>query len=182
MRRALSRQWPPLPKAEAQPAYLSSGCASVLQVWGGQFSLPADGTSPRGSWAQPVCFLPRHTGRPSRSQICFPRESGPEAALWTRTSRTRCWRSSGGARALTHGEGASPAGSACDGSQPSCSNKVLLVATVRACVLRALPPPRAGARRVCRPVGLRRARPALNRAPPNPQQQGGRLPWALKSP
>lgn len=176
MRRALSRQWSP------QPAYLSSGCASVLQVWGGQFSLPADGTSPRGPRAQPVCFLPRHTGRPSRSQICFPRESGPEAALWMRTSRTRCWRSSGGARAPTRGAGASPAGSACDWSQPSRSNKVLLVATVRACVLCALSPPRAGVRRVCQPVGPRRARPALNRAPPpNPQQQGGRLPRALKS-
>ena len=158
VRKGLSQQWLPLPKAEAWPMYLSSGCASVLQAWGGQFSLPVDGTSPRGSLAEPVCFLPRHTGRPSHSQICFPRGSGPAAAPRTRTSGTRCWRSSSNVRAPTRGAGVSPAGLACDGSQPSRSNKVRLVETVRACVLRALPPPRVGTRRVCRPVSSCRPR------------------------
>ena len=94
---------------------------------GRAFSLPVDRTSPRGSLAEPVCFLPRHTGRPSRSQICFPRGSSLAAALRMRTSGTRCWRSSGSARAPTRGAGVSPAGLACDGSQPSHSNKVRLV-------------------------------------------------------
>ena len=157
---------------------------------GRAFSLPVDRTSPRGSLAEPVCFLPRHTGRPSRSQICFPRGSSPAAALRMRTSGTRCWRSSGSARAPTRGAGVSPAGLACDGSQPSRSNKVRLVETARACELRALPLPRVGTRRVCRPVsswppgpvGPGRARLALN-CPPQPPVAGSHPePLHLKSP
>lgn len=78
-----------------EPAHLSPGQRPVLQVWAGQFSLP--GRIPPGAPGSACLFSPRHTGRPSRPVICFPRESGPEAALWMRTSRTRCWRE--GARA-----------------------------------------------------------------------------------
>nr|XP_060463706.1 large ribosomal subunit protein uL23m isoform X2 [Panthera onca] len=68
-------------------------------------------------------FLRRHTDRPSRSPICFPRKSRAlTAALATKTSRTGSWMSSGGGRAGTRGVVVSPAGSACDGP-----NKVLRV-------------------------------------------------------